>query len=340
MSELRAWPGPRCATCGAQAPCEARGTLEPSYPACHVPVRPTDSDRLASLVDAWRAHDGDGGPTVRACETVLLARERVDGARYSEIFEPSIGWTRAGGTRLHRFSYAFPGFRADPEDVGRTIAAIVAPFGEGATDVATRVLRAARHPSVAQPLFGLACDGPDAIRLKLYLQFHDAAGDAPLSLAARLMGAPGLPSRAPSAPLHLACVDFAPSGRMLAGKLYFVHRHVDTRAPSPLPPSALLEALAASGVSSLRDVLGVHALSSPDDPAVASPREIDFGLERNELLWSDVRMLAPLAPVVGPGTALATLAARFRLGVRRLTVSTGDVDKANAYYVLAERRTP
>lgn len=332
------WPRPRCVTCAAQAPCEARGTTLPSYPQCHVPLRRTDPRRLAALFEAWRAHDGADDVRLRALEAALLARVAEDGQRFSEVLEPSFGWTRDEGHRLYRFSYAFPGFRGDPEGTTRAVVGLAGTFGDAAAHVGERVMRAARHPSVVQPLFGLACDA-GAIRLKLYLQFADDAGAAALTLASRMVGVPDLAARlgaAAGAPLHLACVDFSPSGGVVGAKLYLAYPKVDLRAPSPVPSGALFDALAASGVASLSNVLAIHHLAGPADAGVAVPREIDFGLVENDLLFRDVKRLAPLAPIVLLGTPSSRIESAFRVGVRRLTVSTGEVTKLNVYYVLAE----
>lgn len=146
-----------------------------------------------------------------------------------------------------------------------------------------------RHASVIQPLFGVADDEPGARRIKLYLQFEDGHGPAPLAIAERLLGA-RLHGRLPDGPpLHLLGIDLGDRG-VTGAKLYFLNARLDlAEAPARIGPAPLLAALFENHRRELRDVLTIHRLEAPDDPAVSRPVEIDFALADSGLAWTDVR---------------------------------------------------
>ena len=348
---------PQCEGCGSRDACASTGALRPEYPRCRTPLRGVDVDRTAALF-AWLARVSAGltpsepcldgaasgpkprarfagpfdAPAVRALEHAVLARFRRDRVVFSDVLEASWSCDREGA-HLYRFSYAFPGFHADPEGVAATLLDFCRPFGAGAEGACRTVLRAARSRAVAQILFGFADDGGGRSRVKLYLQFHAHQAAAALDLAGGMLGMRLRPQ--PGAPLHLLCLDLGARG--LAGaKLYFAmdRLRVDDVA-SPVGAVPLAAALAELGVSELRGVLAIHRVAGPGDGGLARPVEIDFSLRDNDLLWDDVRALPSIAALLDRSPEISALAASFRLAVRRLSLSVQG-DKLNGYYVLTE----
>jgi len=183
------FPLPLCATCADLRVCASVGEARPGYPRCRRPLLGTRLDRLRSLVEKTQP-DGRLATTVE----VLVDRFAIDRNRYSEIFEWSLAWDVRGVQQM-RFSYAFPGWPAD-RSICATLVAAAPPW---AAELTARVLAIIAHPAIAQPLIGVADDGP---RYKLYLQLqaqHD---------------------------LHLIGLDVDPTG-MVACKLYYA-----TEAPA------------------------------------------------------------------------------------------------------------
>lgn len=284
---------------------------------------------------------GPADPPLAEALARLLALFERDRARYADILEPSLSWTlrtsRTSRTSrpasLRRLSYAFPGFRADPAGTSRALRSLCAPFGDAILAQADRLLRAAHHASAAMPLFGVADDEPDARRIKLYLQFEHGHGPAPLALAERLLGARLLDRFPEAPPLHLLGIDLGDRG-VLGAKLYFLHPRLDlAEAPARIGPVPLLAALSEGACRELRDVLTIHRLEAPDDPAVSRPVEINFALADSGLAWTDVRPLLPPAVRAATGP-LAALEAAFPLRVRGISAPVGHADKLNLYYVL------
>ena len=168
------------------------------------------------------------------------------------------------------------------------------------------------------PLVGIAYDGADAWRLKIYLQFHDDAGDAAWRIARRLVGRADLHRLFAGQRLHLLGIDLGPHG-IAGAKLYVRHPEVAIRDVSHLAgPVTLLDDLAAAGRTHLRNLLVIHRLRRPDDPALATPAEVDFALGENELLWDDLETTAALRALRGPSAPVTELAAEFGIAVRRV----------------------
>ncbi len=205
------FPGPRCAGCGSRDACAAIGALRPEYPRCRTPLRGVDLGRTAALF-AWLARAGGvEAPEVRALEGAVVERFGRDRLVFSDVLEASFSCDRDGG-HLYRFSYAFPGFRADPAGVGATLLDFCRPFGPHVEDACRAVLRAARSRAVAQPRFGFAQDGAGRFRVKLYLQVHAAEAAAGRDLAGRMLGRRLPEGLAAGAPLHLLCFDLGAGG--------------------------------------------------------------------------------------------------------------------------------
>ncbi len=275
------------------------------------------------------------GAEVRALQDAVIERFRRDRLVYSDVLEMSFSCDRQGA-HLHRFSYAFPGLRADPAGVAATLLAFSRPFGPHAEEAARTALRAARERAVEQLLFGFAHDGGGRSRVKLYLQLQAREAPAALDLASRMLGMRLQDRVANSGPLHLLCLDLGPRG--LAGaKLYFVldRLRLDEGhgAGGPRPAGGRAVEL---GITELRDVLAIHRVAGPDDGGLDRPAEIDFSLPDNDLRWADVRALPPVEALLARSPAVAALESSFRLAVRRISGSVGSGDKLNAYYVLTE----
>lgn len=333
-----AFPKARCATCAAGPRCERLGRTEPEYPRCFLPLRATDLRRVEELF-AWcaRRQAVADDPRITALLRALIDRFRRDRAAFSDILEPSVSWD-SSGFHLLRFSYSFPGFRADEIGVATSLLAFCEPFGDAARRECKRLLRATSHPSVDHPLFGIAHDGASGVRVKLYLQFkRGTERGAPLEIAGRLLGRPDLRQSLPEgSALHLLGVDIGPSG-LSAAKLYLVHEELGmNEIDERIGPSEITSALRETGVQRLRGVLAIHRLESPDDPRLGAPAEVDFSLPDNDLRWSDLCALPLLQRVIDPSGPLAQLTASFRIGARRVSAPVGPFKKLNLYYVLAE----
>jgi hypothetical protein len=296
-----------------------------------------DVERAAALLAWLRRAAGVAAETAGALEGAVIDRLRRDHLRYSDVLEASFSCDREGA-HLYRFSYAFPGLRADPEGVAATLRDFCRPFGPPVEEACGAVLRAARSRAVAQILFGFAHDGGRGFRVKLYLQFHAGEAAAALELAGRMIGR-RLDDLRPGGPLHLLGLDFGgPGGRGLAGaKLYFAIDRIRIDAlATRIGPVPLAAALAELGVSELRDVLAIHRVAGRDDDGLARPVEIDFSLPDNDLRWDDVRAIPPVQTLLARSPAVADLTAGFRVAVRRVSGSVGAGEKLNVYYVLAE----
>jgi radical SAM superfamily enzyme YgiQ (UPF0313 family) len=335
VAAARLFPGPRCPLCGAQDRCRAAGRVRDEYPACEEPLRGTPPKRVRALL-AWCARQHRlRDPRLAATTRVLLRRFARDDAAFANIFDPSASWD-ADGWHLYRYTYEFPGYAGDRAGVTRALLELCAPFGDRMVSFATRLLRLAAAPCVTQVLYGLAYDGPERFRVKLYLQFADGADAAALELARRAVGRADVGAAAGGRELHLLGVDLGPRG-LTGAKLYLRHPRVRLAdAAQTLGPSPLLADLAAAGVTELRDVLAIHRLRRRADPAAGAPAEIDFGLRENDLDFGALRALPSLRPILSGADALAELERRFRIAVRRVSVPAGRLDKLNLYYVLAE----
>jgi len=281
------------------------------------PPSPTRIERARALREALFPREHGSEPERALCDAVL-ARFAKDRLHFSDILEFSLSEDEQG-LDLSRFSYAFPGFVRSREDVTRVVLAWAEGFGPALSRAAKGFLRAAKHPSVEQILVGYARGaGGRAPRSKLYLQFRDDAGRAPLELSHAILGSRRA-TRSDHLPLHLLGLDIGAEG--LAGaKLYF--RHLGA------PP-------AVSGFSGpVHNALWIHRLRGPDDPSFETPTEIDFALAQNAF---EVLVTSPaLAPHEKARSAWEHLGASFRLRARRASLGLGDARKLNLYYVLDE----
>ena len=292
---------------------------------------------MAALL-GWLARASDTeSAAVTTLRDAVVDRFSRDRNVFSDVLELSFSCDETGG-HLFRFSYAFPGFRGDEAGTSSSLLAFSDPFGPRAVEAARTTLRAARSPAVAQILFGFAHDAgsPEHCwRMKLYLQFEDAAGNAALNLAARMLG-PQLRGLSRAGRLHLMCVDVGERG-LAAAKLYFVQDRLSLSAvAATVGDVPLVAALAELGVTSLRDVLTIHRVMGPEDESFLRPSEVDFSLLDNDLLWDDVRALPYVTAHLARTPALTELTAKFKLAMRRVSGSLGDGRKLNVYYTLAE----
>ncbi len=328
------FPLPRCYGCGSRDACARTATARPEYPSCLTPLRGVDAERTTALLRWLARASGVDADAVLSLEGALIDRFRRDRLQFSDVLEASFSCD-AAGAHLYRFSYAFPGLRADPEGVAAALLDLCRPFGPHAEDAARTVLRATRLGAVAQLLFGFAHDGAAGSRVKLYLQFHARAQAAAIELAARILGRRLDDLPAPRR-LHLLCLDLGARG--LAGaKLYLAHERIALAdLPARVGPAPLAAALGELGVVELRDVLAIHRLAGPGDGGLARAAEIDFSLPDNALRWDDVRALPPVRSLLARSPEVAELWASFRLAARRVSGSVGAGDKLNVYYVLTE----
>jgi hypothetical protein len=267
---------------------------------------------MRALLQWCVAHDRLQDPRLTAATETMLGCFARDAGRYSDVLELSLS-VDAGGIHRCRWSYALPGFRDDVLAGERVLRALLRPFGDRALDAGARVLRAACHTSVEQPLFGLAHDGAAGLRLKLYLQFRDGRHAGACHIARSLTGCRVDPARlGPS--LHMLGLDLGDSG-MRGAKLYF-------RGP------ALDGELAGLPNFLIQDPLYIHRMSAPDDPALARAAEVDFALAP-----SGEVLTAALARHLEALAAVDELAAAFPLRARRLSLSLGGPRKLTLYYV-------
>jgi hypothetical protein len=298
------------------------------YPACQQPLLGTSLEKVRELFGWMTAAQGispDG--RLDEVERVLLNAFSEDRTRYSEIFEPSFS-VDSEGLHLYRFSYAFPGFRDNPQGVAATIIALCSPFGEDVTGYARRLLTPAEDACVEQLLFGLAYDDSESWRVKLYFQFADQSGDRPLKLAGRLAGT-DIGDRVGSKSLHLLGIDLGRGGiRQI--KFYFVHADV----PAEAREVELVKYLGSIGRDRLGDFLTIHRMRGQDDPGLDSAAEVDFPLIGNELHFEDVARCPGVARVIPAGGPLEALRTGFQPAFRRISVPIGAMDKVNLYYVL------
>jgi hypothetical protein len=316
----------------------AAGALRPEYPACRTPLRGVDPARTAELL-AWLARaDGAAAPSVQALQAAVVERFRRDRLAYSDVLEGSFTCDDRDA-RLHRFSYAFPGFRADPAGVASAIGRFCRPFGRAAEEACVTVIRAAKSKAVAQLLFGFASDGGGRSRVELHLQFHGWEAPAALVVAGQMLGVPLGDRLGVFGPLHQLCLDVGPRG-LVAAKLYSVieRLRLDDVAVR-VGPVPLADALRELGVTELQNVRAIHRLRGPGEAGILRPSEIAFSLQDNDLRWADVRRLPPVRALLDRHPAIGELEASFRLAVQRVSGSVaGDRGRAKltVYHVLTE----
>lgn len=242
-----------------------------------------------------------GGVFGRVLDQVLAAHCE-DSVRFSDILEFS-AQTRGQEPAYARFSYALPGYRDDFNHAQMCFARIAEAAGLG--DVAPRLMRVAKHPSVQQPIVGFSMDDPSTPRPKVYLQFHKGASDAARGVAAALLTR-DLRELPPGA-LHMLGLDFNASGALSGAKLYMHAGH----APATIPAALV------------RDGLHIHRLSTPAGSFASET--FDFALA-SEADWP------PLQREVPAFTAFRSLEEAFEIRVRRASLSTDG--RVTAYYVL------
>jgi hypothetical protein len=241
----------------------------------------------------------------------VLALHAVDRRSFSDVLEPSVSGGRT--LRSHaRFSYAFPRHSSDPRRVARELLRVAETLGPGVPGAAERVLRAARHPIVAQPLVGLAADGPRSYRAKLYLQLRAGAPSVARRLAAAVLTLD--PASVPSGDLHLLGLDLNEAGLLMGAKLYYRG-----------PPELAVERLRGLEPSRLADVLHIHRI--PGVASVPPPTEVDFAVGGASIGWRPLRDAIPELAVVD------AVAAACPIRVRR--ASFGRDGRATAYFVLS-----
>jgi hypothetical protein len=305
--------------------------------------KPISIERTAELF-AWMArhHDIADERLDRVLE-ILLDRFRSDRMSYSDIFEPSFS-RLAGRFHFYRFSYAFPGFKSDPDGTLDTLRNLCKPFGERLVDYVDNLSQTMTHPCVSQPLFGLAYDGPEDFRVKLYIQFGQSGTasavqqktrQAALKVAESATGCLVLSDTFHDRNLHLLGLDLGSTGLRQA-KLYFLHSPIElSEITSILGELELIEHLGSLGKTELRDFLIIHRMQSPTDMDLTIPAEIDFSLGANQLAWEQLTRSETLKRATSED-AYQQLTTSFQLAFRRISVSIFGADKLNAYYVLNE----
>lgn len=274
----------------------------------------TPSVRREHALFAWMAErDALSQPDrFRRVADAVLAVYEGDRRQFSNVLEPSV----ASGpvSRSHaRFSYAFPRHATESARVGRDLLQIAETLGPGVPEAAERVLRAARHRVVEQPLIGLAVDDASSWRPKLYLQLRSGAPDVARRLAGAVLTIDA--ETIPHGDLHLVGMDLDEHGHLTGAKLYY-------RGSAADPPDRLRGVPAAA----LADVLHIHRLRSADDE-IGAPTEIDFAVGGASIAW---QRLHALVPALG---ALDLLCTEFAIQVRRASLAPNG--RATAYYVLA-----
>ena len=319
---MEAFPKPWCITCSAQPACRATGQARGEYPACRLPPRESSPEDVARLFAWWRRFHRVVDGRLARVEAVLVERLARDRG-YSEIFEPSVSFDRRGWHFL-RFSYAFPGLRGAEEDALATLKELAAAFGGGVAAHFGQFARALDQACVEQVLFGLAYDGVDDWRVKLYLQFRSEAGADALRLARALLSARDLTALAGATPLHLCGLDLGAAG-LVGAKLYFLHREVSSARTREL----FGETLARLGERPWRNVLRIHRLRGAQGGGGARADEVDFHLAENDLLPRDVD-----AWLGGADSPYERLSHELPVALRRVSLTVGG-GKMNGYYVLA-----
>jgi len=279
---------------------------------------PPRLERVRQLLRWWQERHGDPSPALEAMLDAMLRRLGDDGQRHSDIFEPSFSWDEQGSS-FRRFSYAFPGFRATPDASARALLAMTAPWGGAVVAACERLVRAARHAAVAQPLLGFADDGARGRRVKVYLQFRDGASDEAVALARAITGIRVEPAWLDGS-LHLLGLDLSDTG--LGGvKFYVVPERPIEIADLGRP---------------LRRTLLVHRVADPGEGLAREPTEIDFPLVDNGLAERDLLGAAALrARYAEPLQQFAALASAFELRIRRVSLGLGRTRKMTIYYVIA-----
>lgn len=322
-------------------------------------------DRVEALFDEWRSLDRVDAPEARAMERALLAAFARDRARYSDILEASFS-IDARGEHAYRFSYAFPGWRptSGPGAIEAVHAALAcaAPFGPALVGATRRLLRAATDPVVEQPLIGIAWDRDGAPRHKVYLQFVSGAGGGAVALAERITGVRGLAACLGGGALHMLGIDLG-AGGVLGAKLYVAHDRViaagdddgeeeeeeEEEKENEREKSIVGVALGrlvgggASGAAgqgrAFRNVLAIHRIEGASG-AVPPLTDVDIGLAENGLGWGEIAGAPWISERLRESRVARVLLERFRVGVRRVSISAGSQPRLSVYYVLRELEEP
>jgi hypothetical protein len=327
------YPQPWCPTCGLHVECRETGEVRPDYPGCHRGLRGASVELMRELGRWLRGRHGVEDRRVESVFDLLAERYRSDGQRYSEIFEPSVS-VEEGEAHLLRFSYAFPGLGDQPAETARALSDLCRPFGDRVGEVCSGVCRALSAGCVEQPLYGLAHDGPERWRVKLYLQFRSGAGGAASRLAARILGCRELRGADPEAELHLLGLDIGDRG-VAGAKLYFIYPRLPVeRYEERIGGVELVDHLHRRGLREIRQALAIHRLTAADEGLVGPAREIDFALRDNGLLLRDLQGSRTAAPLFDPAGPVGKLFERFPVAVRRVSAAAGGRDRLNVYYML------
>jgi len=328
-----------CVTCAEAWACLLEGRGPEDYPSCRRPLRGAPAPRLRDLTDLWLRTNPIDDPRARRLLGDVLARSQIDQRTYSELFEASFQ-ARDDRVDLLRFSYGFPAFRRSPADATETILGWVRPFGAAPHAFFAALLRRARHPCVEQVLAGIAWNDGDGLRLKLYLQFSDSAGDDALGFAGSILGARGFRRANAGRLLHLLCFAHGWDG-VVGVNAYFKVPPFDPAAPPRgLQENELLSDLAARGVRSIRRGVDIHRMRGSDDDAVDQSSAFSLPPPENELRWSFLRGLPSIGRQMARAPAAAELLERFHVAMRWITVNHGPARSVTGYYVLNERRAP
>ncbi|MBK8254633.1 MAG: hypothetical protein IPK82_18465 [Polyangiaceae bacterium] len=308
-------------------------------------ARPTDAaspthrfrrvrlDRVRALFDAWASLDNIVSPEAGALRDAVISALKEDREHYSDIFEASIQVAKSQQFAF-RFSYAFPGFRADPALSIRHALAAAAPFGPRVTASVKRLFRAALHAVVEQPLIGIAWDRGSEPRHKVYLQLRDDAGAEGVHHVAEVLGMPFLNDALRDMRLHMVGVDFGSHG-VTGAKLYVVHSRVERSSDDGIARTA---ALLDPAAVAFHNVLAIHRLDAGSALRAALPSvsDIDVGLDEAGPTWDRVSAAPAIAPILQRSRIWAELRDNFVLGPRRVSISVRAPHALTVYYGLRE----
>jgi hypothetical protein len=257
---------------------------------------PAPLERVRALFEWWSARQPFASAAFDETRAWVLERLADDRERYSDVFEPSFSWDERG-VFFRRFSYAFPGFRAAPDETARAAQAFFDPWGAAARDAGARLVRAARRDPVAQPIVGVADDRDRGVRVKLYLQFHERATEPAAELVRAMTGA-ALDTKRLNGALHMLGLDLSTGG--VAGAKLYVARGAE---------------------------LDVHRIDDPADDFFARAPELDFAADHPR-----AAALADHYPEAF--AAFDELRAAFAVRVRRASVETAGARKLTLYYAV------
>ncbi len=327
-----AFPKPRCPLCSRWNECRNTARIRKEYPSCQSPLLPINIRRASQLLDMIMPASKAAPSSMR--KNLITWIDRYNG-RYSEVFEPSLSFD-SDGIHAFRFSYAFAGFKDEPGLLIQEIKRLAGKFGTYPYNAIQKLEPAMNSSFVKQPIIGLAWDSSNKWRFKFYLQFAEHAGEHALKLTQAIVNDYRLTKIFMGKSLRLLGLDLGPDG-MKEAKLYF---HVPDfksldRPFLPTDENHLLNWMALHGFGPPCDLLSIHRLTSPGDPGLESPKELDFSLIDSELLLDDLRGNPDILRMLS-FPLVKKIFQEFRLAARRISVSSPSRNKMNLYYVLAE----